>query len=57
MKSHPGFKAEQAEIAHRGHYTMKRAGKILAAAGRRASASAKRKNPRLKRVRGMKSKG
>jgi len=57
MKSHPGFKAEQAKIAHREHYTMKRAGKILGAASRRASASAKRRNPRLDRVRGAKSKG
>jgi len=51
-KTHPGFAAVQAKIAKRGGYGMKRAGAILAAATRRASSGAKRKNPRLKRVRG-----
>lgn len=46
--AHPGFKAVQSKIAKR--YGMKRAGAILGAATRRASAAAKRKNPRLKRV-------
>lgn len=49
-KGHPGFKAVQKKIAKR--YGMKAAGRILAASTRRASAAAKRKNPRLKRVRG-----
>lgn len=47
-KSHPGFKAVQRKIAKK--YGMKRAGAILAAATRRASSKAKRRNPRLKRV-------
>lgn len=47
-KKHPGFKAVQKKIA--GKYGMKRAGAILASATRKASTSAKRKNPRLKRV-------
>ena len=48
-KKPPGFKAVQKKIA--GKYGMKRAGAILAAATRKASAKAKRKNPRLKKVR------
>lgn len=49
-KAHPGFKAVQSKIARK--YGKKRAGAILAASSRKASAAAKRKNPRLKRVRG-----
>lgn len=49
-KKHPGFKAVQKKIAKK--YGMKRAGAILAASSRKASAKAKRKNPRLKRVKG-----
>ena len=55
-KAHPGFKAAQAKIAQRYGGDKQRAGRILAAATRRASAKAKRANPRLKRVRG-KAKG
>lgn len=51
-KSHPGFKAVQSKIASRQGVSKKRAGAILASATRKASASAKRKNPRLKRVKG-----
>jgi hypothetical protein len=51
-KAHPGFKAVQAKIAARQGVSKERAGAILAAATRRASAKAKRKNPRLKRVKG-----
>jgi hypothetical protein len=47
---HPGFKAVQKKIAKK--YGMKAAGAILAASTRKASASAKRKNPNLKRVKG-----
>ena len=47
-KAHPGFKAVQRKIAKR--YGMKRAGAILASATRRASKKAKRRNPRLRRV-------
>jgi len=45
---HPGFKAVQKKIAKK--YGMKRAGAILAASTRGASAKAKRKNPKLRRV-------
>jgi hypothetical protein len=48
--AHPGFKAVQAKIAKK--YGMKRAGAILASKTRNASAKAKKKNPRLKRVKG-----
>lgn len=51
-KAHPGFKAVQSKIAKK--YGMKKAGAILAAATRKASPAAKRKNPRLKRVKGAK---
>jgi hypothetical protein len=49
-KAHPGFKAVQAKIAKK--YGMKKAGAILASKTRNASASAKKANPRLKRVKG-----
>lgn len=51
-KAHPGFKAVQAKIAKKQGVSMERAGAILAAGTRRASAKAKRANPRLKRVKG-----
>lgn len=51
---HPGFKAVQKKIAKK--YGMKKAGAILASATRKASASAKKANPRLKKVKG-KAKG
>lgn len=46
--AHPGFKAVQSKIAKK--YGKKSAGAILAASTRKASAKAKKKNPRLKRV-------
>jgi hypothetical protein len=49
-RKHPGFKAVQKKIAKR--YGMKRAGAILASASRKASKGAKKRNPRLKRVKG-----
>jgi hypothetical protein len=49
-KAHPGFKSVQAKIAKRSGVSKERAGAILAAASRGASAQAKRANPRLKRV-------
>lgn len=52
MKAHPGFKSAQASIEKREGVSHERAGAILAAATRRASAKAKRANPRLKRVKG-----
>lgn len=51
-KSHPGFAAVQRRIAQRQGISQKRAGAILAAGTRRASPAAKRKNPRLKKVKG-----
>lgn len=51
-KKHPGFKAVQSKIARQRGISKDRAGAILAASTRRASASAKRKNPRLKKVKG-----
>ena len=57
-KRHPGFKSVQSSIAKQKNpktgkpYGAKRAGAILASKTRGASKSAKRKNPRLKRVRG-----
>lgn len=48
--AHPGFKAVQSKIAQK--YGKKKAGAILASATRKASKSAKAKNPRLKKVKG-----
>ncbi len=48
---HPGFKAVQGRIMKEG-YTPEQAGAILASKTRKASAGAKRKNPRLRRVKG-----
>jgi hypothetical protein len=47
---HPGFAKVQAGIARKSGVSMQAAGAILAASSRKASASAKRHNPRLKRV-------
>lgn len=47
---HPGFKAVQKQIARKQGVSMKQAGAILASSTRNASASAKRANPRLKKV-------
>lgn len=44
------FKSVQAKIAKKEGVSKKRAGAILAAATRRASPAAKRKNPNLKKV-------
>ena len=59
-KAHPGFKAVQKEMAghmkpmHKGETPMEAAGAALAAARRKASPAAKKRNPRLKKVRGAK---
>jgi hypothetical protein len=50
--SHPGFKAVQSKIASQEGVSMDSAGAILANASRKASPAAKKKNPRLKRVKG-----
>ena len=55
-KAHPGFAKVQAGIARRSGVSMEAAGAILAASTRKASAKAKRKNPRLKRVLAAKKK-
>ena len=49
---HPGFKAVQKQIARKEGVSMKAAGAILASASRKASPSAKRANPNLRKVRG-----
>lgn len=49
-KKHPGFKSVQKKIAAKEGVSMKSAGAILASSTRKASAAAKAKNPRLKRV-------
>lgn len=56
MKSakHPGFKKAAASIAAREGYSTDRASAILAASTRNASPEAKRKNPRLNRVKALK---
>lgn len=51
VKAHPGFAAVQGKIEREG-YSHKIAGAILAARSRNASKSAKRKNPRLNKVKG-----
>ena len=48
-KAHPGFKGVQKKIEAEG-YSKKSAGAILASKTRGASASAKRANPRLNKV-------
>lgn len=50
-KAHPGFAAVQGKIEKEG-YSAKAAGAILASSSRNASASAKKKSPRLKKVKG-----
>jgi hypothetical protein len=54
MKKHPGFAKVQAGIAKKQGISMERAGAIVAAGARKASKSAVKANPRLKRVSGMK---
>lgn len=51
-KKHPGFKAVQNKIAKEQGISKEAAGAILASSSRNASAAAKRKNPRLKKVKG-----
>jgi len=51
-KKHPGFKAVQKKIAKKQGVSMESAGAILASSSRKASPAAKKKNPRLNRVKG-----
>lgn len=55
-KKHPGFKKAASMIAKKQGVSKERAGAILAAGARKASAKAVKANPRLKKVSGMKSK-
>jgi len=55
-KQHPGFSAVQGRIASSMGVPAAQAGAILAASTRRASAKAKKANPRLNRVKGAKPK-
>lgn len=50
---HPGFAAEETGIAKREKIPKENAGAILGAAAQKASASAKKKNPRLLKVSGV----
>lgn len=50
-QAHPGFKAVAASIARQKGVPIARANAILAASTRRAGAKARRRNPRLNRVR------
>jgi hypothetical protein len=47
-----GFKAAQSQIAKKQGISKERAGAILAAGARKASAAAKKKNPNLLKVKG-----
>ncbi len=49
-RKHPGFKKAAASIQKKEGVSKKAAGAILASATRKASKGAKKKNPRLKRV-------
>lgn len=57
VKKGMGFKAAQKQIASRQGIGIERAGAILAAGARKASAKAKRRNPNLKKVRGTARRG
>lgn len=50
------FKSVQKNIAKKQGVSMKAAGAILASSSRNASAAAKRKNPKLKKVKGKSKK-
>lgn len=50
--AHPGFKAAQASIAKKQGISKDRAGAILAYGARHASKQAKKRNPKLKKVKG-----
>ena len=53
-KAHPGFKAVQSKIAKSEGVSSEAAGAILAASSRNASKAAKKANPKLNKVKGMK---
>jgi hypothetical protein len=49
-KYHPGFKKAALDIAKKNGVSKKEASAILASSTRKSSMSAKRKNPKLKKV-------
>lgn len=51
-RKHPGFAAGVRRIQSEQGYSKERASAILAAGARKASRGAKRRNPRLRRVKG-----
>lgn len=53
-KKHPGFEETARKIARRQHIPIANARAILAVGARKASASARKANPRLNRVRSKK---
>lgn len=55
-KKHPGFSKVASKIAKKEGISKKRASAILASSSRKASAKAKSKNPRLKKVKGKSKK-
>ena len=55
MKKHPGFGAVQAKIEKSEGVSKERAGAMLAASTRKAGAAARKKNPRLNKVKGGKN--
>lgn len=57
VKKTRGFQANARKIAARQGISLKRAQAILAASTRRASPAAKRRNPRLKKVKGKAKRG
>lgn len=52
--AHPGFKKAASMIAKKQGVSKERAGAILAAGARKASPAAKKANPRLMKVSGVK---
>jgi len=53
-KAHPGFKAVASSIANKQGISKQSASAILAAGARKASKSAVKANPRLKKISGVK---
>lgn len=51
-KKHPGFKKVASKIASKEGISKEKASAILAASTRKASAKAKKSNPKLKKVKG-----
>jgi hypothetical protein len=54
VKKHPGFKAVASGIAKKQGISVERASAIVAAGARKASKSAVKANPRLKKISGVK---